>query len=426
MEPQLRKHRSGHRYPRTALWVGAGLALAAVAWMVIGVPTFVKYPTDVDASPRYEGDFRAFVDFSMVPLDQPMEMPLTIDRHIEAIGNESGSSQVLVRETIAQKAGDLVDTTQTNEYVMDRSTLQNVADDRAFAFDEGNVVDRAGAYRLNLPFDTSRDETYEIYKNEIDATYMMAADTETPTSDIEGLELSNFTASVDEAPLSDAYLAELNDVVTLPESLTLDELKPQLLAAGIDVDAVVTALTPVLTPEDAATLSEFASQPIPIDYVLTFDGTAAVEPVTGVEVSVANVETVGARPMLTSLPALQEVLSHYPDVPEAVAASAAADDLATAPATQLFQFDYAQTPASVADIADEARSMRRQVLAAKVWLPLALAAGAVLSLAVGALVFLRRGHAAHAKPARPAGSPPRRSPGTSSGGLGTYPGRSPA
>jgi hypothetical protein len=319
-----------------------------------------------------------------------------------------------------------VDTTQTNEYVMDRSTLQNVADDRAFAFDEANVVDRSGAYRLNLPFDTSRDETYEIYKNEIDATYTMAADTETPTSDIEGLELSNFAASVDEVPLSDAYLAELNDVVTLPESLTLDELKPQLLAAGIDVDAVVTALTPVLTPEDAATLSEFASQPIPIDYVLSFDGTAAVEPVTGVEVSVATVETVGARPVLTSLPALQEVLSHYPDVPEAVAANAAADDLATAPATPLFQYDYAQTPASVADIADEARSMRRQVLAAKVWLPLALAAAAVLSLAVGALVFVRRGHATHAKPARPAGSPPRRSRGTSPAGLGTFPGRSPA
>ena len=61
------------------------------------------------------------------------------------------------------------------------------------------MVDRSGAYRLNLPFDTSRDETYEIYKNEIDATYMMAADTETPTSEIEGLELSNFAASVDEA-----------------------------------------------------------------------------------------------------------------------------------------------------------------------------------------------------------------------------------
>jgi hypothetical protein len=33
------------------------------------------------------------------------------------------------------------------------------------------VVDRSGSYRLNLPFDTSRSETYDIYKNEIDDTY---------------------------------------------------------------------------------------------------------------------------------------------------------------------------------------------------------------------------------------------------------------
>ena len=61
---------------------------------------------------------------------------------------------MVVKETIAQKAGSLVDTTQTNVYVMDRTTLENLADDRAYAFDPENVVDRAGAYRLNLPFDT--------------------------------------------------------------------------------------------------------------------------------------------------------------------------------------------------------------------------------------------------------------------------------
>jgi hypothetical protein len=359
--------------------------------MVVGIPTFVKYPTDLDASPRYEGTFSLLVDpATAAPLAQPVEMPLTVDRHIEAIGDESGSSQVLVRETISQRAGELVDVTQTNDYVMDRSTLKNVADDRAFAFDESNVVDRSGAYRLNLPFDTSRDETYEIYKNEMDDTYRMVADTETPTSDVEGLQLSNFTASVEEAPLSDAYLAELNKAVPLPASLTLDEIKPQLLAAGIDVDAVVAALTPVLTADDAATLTAFAADPIPLDYVLSFDGRAAVEPVTGAEVVVAVSETVGARPQLTSLPALQEVLGHYPDIPEAAAASDALDDLAAGPATPLFEYSYEQTPASVADVADQARSMRLQVLLAKVWLPVALAAGAVLSLVVGALVFLRR------------------------------------
>ena len=309
-----------------------------------------------------------------------------------------------MRETIEQRAGDLIDVTQENGYVMDRSTLENVAGDRAFVFDVSNVVDRSGSYRLNLPFDTSRDETYEVYKNEIDDTYTLRADRETPTSDVEGLELSNFTASVDEAPLSEAYLAELNEVVPLPESLTLDELKPQLLDQGIDVDTVVTALTPVLTPEDAATLSAFAAQPIPLEYVLSFDGRAAVEPVTGAEVKVGVAETVAARPQLTSLPALQEVLGHYPDVPEAVDARAGLDELATAPATPLFTYTYEQTPASVADVADEVRSMRTQVLLAKAWLPAGLGAVACLSLlpapsCTGAVAPVAS--AGHAPPGRP-------------------------
>ncbi len=420
-QPRLRRR---HRYPRTALWVTAVLALAALAWMVIGVPTFVKYPTDLEASPHYKGTFRAFVDLSMAPLAQPMTVPLTIDRHIQAIGDQSGASKVLVRETIDQKAGDLVNTSQTNDYVMDRSTLKNVADDRAYAFEKSNVVDRAGAYRLNLPFDTSRDETYPIYKNEIAKTYTLVPDKKTPTSEVEGLTLSNFRGRVNEAPLSDAYLAQLNKAVKLPSSLTLDQLAPHLLAAGIDVDAVIAALTPVLTPQDATTLSTFAAQPIPLRYVLSFDGRAAIEPVTGAEVRVGAIETVGARPVLTNLPALRQVLSHYPGVPAAVDANAALGNLANAPATKLFQFDYRQTPASVADIADKASSMRRQILAAKVWLPLGLAAAAVLSLAIGGAVYVRRGRTTGAEleekaPTRGRPTPPKR-------GLGPTPGRSSA
>lgn len=380
-----------HRFPRPALLVAGLFAVAALVWMLIGVPALVKYPTDLDASPRYEGTFTVLVDPSTAaPLAEPMVLPLTVDRHIQAIGEESGSSRVVVRETITQRAGELLDVTQTNTYVMDRSTLKNVADDRAFAFDPANVVDRSGAYRLNLPFDTSRDGTYEMYKNEIGDTYQLVANTESPTTDIEGLHLSNFTASLQEAPLTAAYLAELNKAVPLPTSLTLEQMKPQLLAAGIDVDAVLAALTPVLTPEDTATLGQFAAEPIQLDYVLSFDGQAAVEPVTGAEVKVSADESVGVVPQLTSLPVLQDVLSHYPDLPVAAATSDALEALATGPAIPLFQYGYDQTPASVADIADEAGSMRDQVLLAKVWLPLALAAIAVLSLIVGAIVFLRR------------------------------------
>ena len=214
------------------------------------------------------------------------------------------------------------------------------------------MVDRSGAYRLNLPFDTSRDETYEIYKNEIDDTYVMAADTETPTSDIEGLELSNFAASVDEAPLSDAYLAELNDVVTLPESLTLDQLKPQLLAAGIDVDAVVPP-SRRCSPRGRrhAERVRAAADPDRLRAVLRRDGGGrAGDRCRGQRRHRRD----GGGPPCAHQPAGAaggaEPLSRRP---RGGRGNAAADDLATAPATPLFQYDYEQTPASVADIADE-------------------------------------------------------------------------
>jgi len=380
-----------HRFPPTALVVAGVFVVATFVWMLVAVPALVKYPTDLNVDLQYKGTFTVLVNpTTAAPLAEPMVLPLTVDRHIEAVGDESGASTVVVRETIRQQAGDLLDVTQTNQYVMDRSTLKNVADDRAFAFDPANVVDRSGAYRLNLPFDTSADKTYPIYKNEIDATYQLAADTQTPKGKVEGLDVTYFVANVDEAPLSHAYLAELSKAVPLPTSLTLDQMKPQLLAAGIDVDAVVAALAPVLTPEDAATLAKFAAEPIGLDYVISFSGRMAVEPVTGADVQVAVAESVGARPQVTNLPVLLDLLGHYPNVPEAVAAGTKLNDLVGGPAIPLFKYNYDQTPASVADVAHDVSSMRHQVLLAKVWVPLALAAVALLSLIVGAIIFVRR------------------------------------
>ena len=273
---------------------------------------------------------------------------------------------------------------------MDRRTLQNVTDDRAYAFDPSNVVDRSGAYRLNLPFDTSSDTPYPIYKNEIATTYEMHASTAAPTNDAAGLHLHNFTGSATEVPLDDAYLAELNKVVALPESMTLDQLKPQLKAVGLDVDAVLAAVAPVITADDLATLVQIAAKPIPLQYVLSFNGTAAVETTTGAEVDVGAVEWVGAKPVLADVAALQALIANYRDVPAAVAAGDALAALSSAPATKLFEYEYQQTPASVADIAAEVKTMRNQIRLAEIYVPFGLMGAAALSMAVGALVFWRR------------------------------------
>lgn len=371
--------------------VVVGFVAAALVWSGFAVPALVKYPTDVDVTSRYRGVFTLFVDpATAAPLAPPQQVPLDVERHIRSLGDESGASRVVVEETITQRAGDVLEATQENVYVMDRRTLENIADDRAYAFEPANIVDRSGAYRLNLPFDTSTDSTYEIYKNEIDTTYEAHAATTTPTSDVAGLRLHNFTTSATEIPLDDVYLAELQKIVALPESLTLDQLEPQLQAAGLDVDGLVAATAPVITADDLATLAQIAAEPIALQYVMSFGGTVGVETTTGAEVDVDATEWVGAKPVLADVAALQAVIAHYPDVPEAVAAGDALAALRSAPATKLFEYQYRPTPASLADVAHEVRTLRNQIRLVELYVPIGLWAGAFLSLAVVAFVSWRR------------------------------------
>jgi hypothetical protein len=383
--------RAKQRFPLIVLPIAAALVAGAMSWSAFAVPALVKYPTDLDVTPRYRGSFTLFVDpTTTAVLPTPRDVPLKIERRIRSLNDASSASRVVVEETISQSAGEVFDATQTNVYVMDRRTLENVADERAYAFDASNVADRSGAYRLNLPFDTSPDAIYKIYKNEIGTTYEAREDTATPTSDEAGLRLHNFRASATEVPLDDAYLAELNKVVALPESLTLDQLKPQLVAAGLDVDSLLFALAPVITPDDLALLSQIAAQPIPLQYVLSLEGTARVETTTGAEVDVVATEWVGAKPTLADAAELHALLAKYSDIPEAVAAGEALAALTVGPATKLFEYRYEQTPASVADIAHEVKSQRQKIRLTEEYAPAGLWAAAALILAAGGLVYWHR------------------------------------
>jgi hypothetical protein len=376
---------------KVLLVTGIVFAVGAVVWRLVAVPALVKFPTDTDATLHYAGAVTLFVDpATAAPLPAPAEEPLTVERHIAADAGQSDSSNVLVDETIVEKAGALIDTTQRNAYVMDRRTMLNVADDRAYDFDPANVADRSGTYRVNLPFDLTTDTTYPIYKNETGVAFDMRSDTTEPTSEEAGLTVNNYLASGSEVPLSDAYLAVLDESVPLPRSLTLDQMKPQLLPYGVDIDALLAALVPVLTPADLAMLSQVAADSIPLRYVVSFEGTAAIEPTTGAQLHVSSSETIGARPDLANLPQLREILGRYPNVPEAVSANEGLGKLVTAPATELIEIRYDQTPASVADTASIIASQRSMVMAVRWYVPGTLLAMGVLALVVGGILARRR------------------------------------
>ena len=401
------------RTTRLGIIIGGVLLAGALIWELVAIPALVKYPNNLDISPHYAGTFTLFVNPSTAaPLATPTVVPLTIDRHIKVIKQQTGAHVVVVQETIDQHAGDLLTATQTNQYVMDRRTLRNLADPRAYAFTPTNVVDRSGAYRLNLPFNTKRNGQYSIYKNEIGTTYTMTGNTSVASVRENGLRLDRYSATVGTVPLSSAYMSELDKVVPLPRTLTVAQLAPQLQAAGVDLNGTLAALLPVISPSDLATLTSVAAKPISLTYVDSFGGQVSLEPTTGAEVNVAVDESVGAVPQLADLPTLQAILGRYPNVPQAVAASSGLAALAKAPPLKLFSFSYRQTPASVAEVAKKVKSLRGQIVLAKRTIPAGLVVlGAVaLLVAVAGWVRGRRLAEIHPLPAPGQAAPeaPRR------------------
>jgi hypothetical protein len=385
--------------------IGVAFLVLALLWLLFGVPAVVRYPLDVDATPRYEGTFTLFVDpDTFAPLETPRTLPLTVTRHIDARGGESGFSEVLVAETIEIDAGGEFVSTQENHYVMNRRSIENVADDRAFAFFPENVVDRSPAFRVNFPLGTDEKE-YPIYKNEIGDSYTVAPDRAEPTGEIEGIDVINFVASAGPLPITQAYIDFLSATVPLPESLTITQLTPLLASVGIDVPGTLAALGPVIAPDDLEALSSLAAEPIGLVYLITFSGEDSVEPKTGGIVEVREVvETISATAAPEALPPIIEILGRYPEVPEAQEALDGLTLLADSP-IPLFRNEFSQTPESVTDIAGEVKDQKDLVSLAERTVPLVLAGLGVVCGVVG-LALLFFGMKAKPAPAGTAGAQP--------------------
>ena len=362
---------------------GVMLMTAAALWRSFAVPALVRFPTDVDQHPRYEGTFTLFVDpATALPLDTPSTAALSIDRSVQGVPGESTAERVLVRETIAYAVEGSGPVEQIHQYVMDRRTGANVDDPAAWAFEPSNQLDRSGAYWVAMPRSSDGAVPVTMFKDEIGTTFV--ARPTGSTEDVNGLRLVEFAGSGTAQPLTDAYLTDLATDMPVPRSLSFEELKPLLLAAGVPVDAALEALVRVASPDDLAALATMTGQPIALEYVDTFSGRTLVEPDTGAIVDVSSVvEQVGARPAPDALPPLLDVLDRYRSEPAVTAVIEALDRLAGQP-IPVFEYRYAQTGASVAEIASWVGEQRDRLVLAERTIPLVAAVTGAALVVLGA------------------------------------------
>jgi Porin PorA len=390
------------RWPIVVGIIGIVLLLGAVLWRFVAQPALVKYPTDLEGDAHAEGTITFFLDpETREPLDPPAEEPLVIDRHLEVDGDESDGDVAVVDEIDEQEiAGQPSELRQ--RYVIDRTTLENVADDRAFAYDEANVTDRSPAYSINLPFDAG-DGPYAVWKNESGESYEFTA---TDSYEVDGVELTAYEGSADDLPVTDAYVAALAPQ-GVPTELTLDELRPILAGAGLDLDALLGALLPQLSPDDVQALLAVAEAPVPLSYSLSVETRFGVEPRTGAIVDLSSIsQTVGARPDPEAIAPIADVLGRYPQVPEAVGAIETLNGFADGPPIPVFAIDYTQTEDSRSETVEQANDLAGQITLATRTIPLGLLVAGLAAVLVALVGFIM----ARRRPATPASTEPDREP----------------
>ena len=175
----------------------------------------------------------------------------------------------------------------------------------------------------------------------------------------------------------------------LPRSLTFDQLRPSLLAAGLPVDEAMASVAALATPDDLATLAELIGEPIPLEYVIEFSGHTFVEPQTGAIVDVSSVvDRVSARPAGEATAELVNILGNYSDDPAIAATIDALDDFSTRP-LPVFEYRYAQVPDSVEEIASWVSDQRDRMDLAERIIPLVLGLTGSICIGAGVLLLLR-------------------------------------
>jgi hypothetical protein len=386
-------HHRHRRWPIGLVAAGVVLIAASTVWRGVAVPALVRYPTDIDQTIRLEGTATLYVDpATMSPYPAPHTMALHIDRHVFAVGDESNHGTVVVREENTISPAELPTMVQEHQYVMDRVTIANESDPRAYAYIPENVVDRAGAYWVNFPMHAGAP-SYAMFKDEIGRTIVTATDPSVAATagHPDGLDLIGYRVAPDHGPITPAYYDVLDQAVRLPKQLTLTQLDPILRANGIDVTATVNALLPVVTPTELKTLTDLAAHPISLVYSTAFSGATAVEPRTGAIVDITGVgETVEVTPSANALPPLLAILDAHRDVPAVATALAGLGRLQAEPVT-LLRYQYAQTPGSVQDVAKTVKRHLDRIHLVETTIPSVLVlTGAGLVVAGVVLIAIRR------------------------------------
>ena len=375
------------RSARVLIGCGAVFFAAAVAWSPLVVPQLVKLPDNINRTDRYSGTFVTFIDqASGATLATPLVVPLTIDRHVVTVGGATTAHVSLLHETITAHMGDKT-VVQQNVYAVNRRTMQNVADPRAWTFTPGNVLDRTGTYYLTLAMGTHPSGVnVKVWKPEAGASYPLSSTT--PAKGVEsGTHVVNLQGHIPTPLPAPPYEVTALKAQGLPTQLSPAQSAARLAAAGVNTAALLPVLARTLTAQEMAAVSAAVTAPVGLHYFVYGHGLLAAEPTTGGLVKLSNiVDGISVQPDTSAISSALAVLTGHQDVPAIASLVKTLQQTVAAPPQPVYELRYTQTPASVAIDAGYTHTQAGRITLATVTLPRVLLAVSILSLLAAAVL----------------------------------------
>ncbi len=377
-----------HLFSKALVGAGVAMFLAASVWHPLVVPKLVKLPDNVDRTDVYSGTFVTFIDQATgATLASPIEVPLTVERHVFTEPGGTTAKVSLLHQTITAHMGDRTQV-QQDVFAVDRRTMENVTNPKAWTFVPENVVDRSGTYYLTLPMSLkSTGERFPMWKAEAGASYTVSSATPA-TGKAGGANVVYLKGSVPTLPAATYETAALK-AQGLPMALTPDQSAATLAAAGVDAVALAPVLVGALTGEEMQTVLAALAAPVPLNYFVYGSGTVGAERKTGGLVVLDGiVDGISVKPDMSAMAPAVAALSNHKDVPAIASLLTTLNTVATAPPQPVFELRYTQTPDSVNSAGSYANSQADKITMATVTIPRVLIAAGIVFLLAGIVVMV--------------------------------------
>ncbi len=275
------------RLSKIAILLGIILIVFTFLWRFLIVERLMLFPQGFQFRTESESEVVWYIDpatSSPLPPGAEIRSSILVTKELRSIDDQYDSNTALVEERTIYQGFATGEAISISVYALDRHSMKNISDDRAFDWDPSNVVDRGGSYYPAFPRGPSKNQSYPIWKSEIgepvEVVYLN-------DHEEEGIKLVNFIWKIypeDNKKIDPNMLKDFG----VSEAISWQQMKSALIGMGIDLDVIIGEVIGLMNQEEQAKLAQLLAKPIPVNYYWSGSSETLVEPKLGIPIKFQN------------------------------------------------------------------------------------------------------------------------------------------